>query len=401
MTNAYPRISDWLVKEGLSEGSYEDLLSGFVERLNEGGYGIERAMLAVRTLHPTIDAHSLIWRRDGPIEYEDFSTDRGPTEAFRQSPLAALLQSPDLYEIRRRLTGPDARLDFPVLAELRDEGITDYLIVKVAFPVASLGGHQSGMLVSWSTDRPDGFSDAEIAGLGRLAPRLGLAMSNRLLREVTSNVLDTYVGRDAGKRILSGQIHRGSIGEIDAVILFFDLRGFTALADRLDAAVMAGLLNDYFECIVPSVVDRGGDILKFMGDGVLATFNLASGKEADICKTGLDAATEALRRVEEWNRMRRSADKPVLDLDVAIHLGRVMYGNVGAASRLDFTVIGAAVNEASRIEALCDELGRHLLVSERFAAAAHHCAGRLIAVGRHRLRGVRDEQQIFTVDYRT
>lgn len=392
-------ISDWLIGQGLGEGGYDELLAGFCERLNDGGIFVQRSMIAMRTLHPSIDARGFVWHRGGEVGIDNFATDRGPTEGFLTSPIAYLLQNPDERELRRPLIGPDVVVDFPVLEGLQEQGVTDYLMIKVPFKVASLEGYESGMIVSWASDAPDGFSETCITALRRLAPRLALAIHNRLLREITINVLDTYVGRQAGARILGGEISRGSLQQIDAAILLMDFRGFTALSDRTDGAHMAALLNDYFERIVPPVLDRGGEILKFMGDGVLATFSLTDLKDEMVCKTALDAAIEALENVRAWNVERAENGAPVMALDVAVHVGRVQFGNVGAGDRLDFTVIGAAVNEASRIEALSDTLDRHLLVSEEFAAAATQCTSRLVSVGRHRLRGVSRSEELFTVEY--
>jgi adenylate cyclase len=397
--DAIQNISDWLMEQGLSEGDYGELLSEFCGRLNDAGIHVNRSMMAMRTLHPTIDARGFIWQRGEELDMENFTTDRGPTDAFLQSPLAYLLENRDILEVHRPLTGANAVLDFPVLQGLKEEGATDYLIRKVPFRVASLQGYESGMLISWTTDAPEGFTESCLTALRRLAPRLALVMNNRLLREITINVLDTYVGHQAGERILSGEISRGSLQDIDAAILFMDLRGFTALADRTEGTVMAELLNDYFERIVPPVLDRGGEILKYMGDGVLATFNLENLSDDMVCMTALNAAIEALENVQAWNTERAAAGNPVMALDIAVHLGRVQFGNVGARDRLDFTVIGAAVNEASRIEALCDDLDRHLVISEKFAAAATHCTGRLMSLGRHGLRGVSRDQELFTVDY--
>lgn len=398
-TDAVQKISDWLIAQGLSDGGYADLLDGFCERLNEAGIHVQRSMLAMRTLHPTIDARGFIWRRGEDVDMDNFTTDRGPTEAFMQSPLAYLLEHRDVLEIHRPLTGANAVLDFPILEELKEQGITDYVIRKVPFPVATLQGYESGMLISWASDAPGGFTESCLTALRRLAPRLALVMNNRLLREITINVLDTYVGHQAGERILSGEISRGSLHDIDAAILFMDLRGFTALSDRSDSTVMAELLNGYFERMVPPVLDRGGEILKYMGDGVLATFDLENLSDDMVCMTALNAAIEALENVQAWNAERAAAGEPVMELDIAVHLGRVRFGNVGAGNRLDFTVIGAAVNEASRIEALCDDFDRHLVISEKFAAAATHCTGRLVSLGRHALRGVSRDQELFTVDY--
>ncbi len=274
-TSVVQQISDWLIARGLQSGTYEDVLSGFCERLDAGGFGLRRSMLAMRTLHPTIDARSLIWRRAAPLEPENFMSDAGPTEDFLRSPIAHLLENEELYELHRPIHDPSCPFDFPVLQDLKEEGVTDYMIMKVAFPVASLKGYQSGMLISSSCDAPGGFTENQIAALRRLAPRFALVISNLLLHEVTINVLDTYVGQQAGERILSGEIQRGSLREIDAVILYMDLRGFTALADRTHGARMARLLNGYFERIVPEITGRGGEILKFLGDGILATFSLS------------------------------------------------------------------------------------------------------------------------------
>lgn len=399
MDDPVQEISDWLIGQGLDEGSYGELLEGFCERLNDGGILVQRSMIAMRTLHPSIDARGFVWHRGGEVTIDEFATDRGPTEGFLTSPIAYLLQNRDERELRRPLTGPNVVLDFPVLEDLVEQGVTDYLMLKVPFKVASLEGYESGVIVSWASDAAGGFSESCITALRRLAPRLALVIQNRLLREITINVLDTYVGRQAGERILGGEISRGSLQQIDAAILLMDFRGFTALSDRTDGAHMAALLNDYFEHIVPPVIDRGGEILKFMGDGVLATFSLTDLKDELVCKTALDAAIEALENVRDWNAERVSKGAPVMQLDVAVHVGRVQFGNVGAGDRLDFTVIGAAVNEASRIEALSDALDRHLLVSQEFAAAATQCTNRLISVGQHRLRGVSRTEELFTVDF--
>lgn len=399
MTDLVQEVSDWLIHQGLGRTDFETVIAGFCERLRAAGVPLGRGMVAVRTLHPEIDAHSFIWRPDRPLEAADFGTDEAPSEDFLASPLHYLLTHRGETELRRRLTGPDAVLDFRVLAELRDQGFTDYCIMKVPFSVTAGTDPSTGMLCSWVADAAGGFCDGDIEVLRRLVLRLALSVSTILQREITLNVLDTYVGRDAGARILSGEIRRGSLREIDAVILFMDLRGFTALADRYDGGAMAGLLNGYFERIVPPVVENGGEILKYMGDGILATFNLEDREAADVCATGLDAALASLRAVADWNAERLTAGEPVMGLDIAIHLGRVLSGNVGTPSRLDFTVIGAAVNEASRLEALCDSLGLNLVVSETFARAATRCGGRLKSLGRHSLRGVRGDQELFTATW--
>ncbi len=257
---------------------------------------------------------------------------------------------------------------------------------------------KTGMASSWTTDRPGGFTDDEIAVFERLLPRLALTAKTRLIREIAENVLDTYVGPEAGRRIMGGDIRRGALDVIRAVIVYADLRGFTAMSDSVPGDRLAPMLDRYFEAMVPPIARRGGQVLKFLGDGLLATFNLDGRERDSICSDALQSAYEMIADVAEANGARRTAGLPTMDLDIALHLGDVFYGNVGAADRLDFTVIGPAVNEASRIETLCEPLGHNVLVSETFAGAAVACAGRLIPVGTHQLRGVCHSQALYTID---
>lgn len=231
-----------------------------------------------------------------------------------------------------------------------------------------------------------------------MLPRLALSLKSTLTYQISVNLLDTYVGPDAGRRILDGEIRRGAAEVIRAVLWFADLRGFTAFSDTTPKEEVFGTLDEYFDCMVRPLVGHGGQGLKFLGDGLIGTFDLQHMAKDAVCRASLDSAVEALKLVDELNAARRAAGKPVLRLDLALHLGDVLYGNVGALDRQDFTLIGPAVNEASRIEALCETLDRNLLISETFATAASQCTGRLVSVGRHHLRGVRDAQELFTVD---
>ena len=208
-------------------------------------------------------------------------------------------------------------------------------------------------------------------------------------------MLETYLGRDAGRRVLSGQIDRGSITSISAVLWFADLQGFTRMAEVLPQDDLVKLLNDYFDCMVGAIHAEGGQVLKFMGDGLLAFFPLDGG--ADACAQSLRAADAVMAKVAEMNAARRAANQPASDFYIALHLGEMMYGNIGSHDRLDFTVIGPAVNEVSRIEAMCRPLDRTLLISSAFATAAGDCGGRLVSVGRYALRGVQKPQELFTL----
>lgn len=391
-------ISNWLIDQGLSGGEFEEILSGFCDRVSAAaGVPLKRAMIAMRTLHPSVDAKIYIWNRTGEIYSESFAIDRHEDSGWRKSPVYHMLAMGE-DTLRRRIGEPGARLDFPILEELKAGGGTDYLARMTPFTMGAMREVETGLISSWATDRAGGFSDHHIAILERLIPRLALTAKTLLTQEIAENVLDTYVGPDAGRRIMAGDIHRGSLDVIRAVLVYADLRGFTSLTDSVDRAALAPLLDAYFDQMVPPVVAHGGQVLKFLGDGLLATFNLEDQPRDAICGSALQTGVEMLHRVQSLNEQRAADGLPVMELDIALHLGDVLYGNVGAADRQDFTVIGPAVNEASRIEFLCQELGHHLLVSESFAQAATACADRLIPLGRHELRGVRRAQEIYTVD---
>jgi adenylate cyclase len=229
----------------------------------------------------------------------------------------------------------------------------------------------------------------------RLVPRMALACYRIALQQVAENLLDAYLGADAGRRVLAGQIERGAATRLSAVVFFADLRGFTRLADETTGESLLSGLNDFLGDLTEAIETQGGQVLKFLGDGLLAIFKLEGEEPSGVCGDALAAAKAALTSNATLNAQRRVSGKPALDLDVALHLGELMYGNVGSSHRLDFTVIGPAVNEASRIESLCEPLGQHLLISESFARAFDRP---LRSLGRHQLRGVAKPQELFSLD---
>ena len=385
-------VSDWLVAQGLGTPDPTALHAGFCERIAALGVPLLRGFVAVRTLHPRVDAVSYIWRRDAAPTRE--LLERAGTPEWRESPFSHVLEN-HIPQWRRRLD--DGRpFEFPILKRFRDEGATDYFIKLVAFEIGT-GPEPSGMISSWLTDQPGGFSERDFAILTRLLPRYALAAKALLARQIAINVLNTYVGHDAGQRILAGEIKRGHLETVNAVIVYADLRDFTAVSDRTPTDAIAPMLDAYFEAMVAPVVANGGQVLKFMGDGCLMTFRLGDQPHAGVCTNALSAAAGMRNRTRQLNNRRGAAGEETMELDIALHLGDVLYGNVGTADRLDFTVVGPAVNEASRIEPLCKVLGRSVLVSETFARSAINCAHRLESVGRHTLRGVREPQELFAL----
>jgi adenylate cyclase len=292
--------------------------------------------------------------------------------------------------------GSEARLDFPLLAELASEGATDYFAGHVRPGVEEASG-VGGVAYSFATDQAGGFSHDDIATLREVLPVVSLALRAYAGRAIAAGLLGAYLGHDAGRRVHQGAVERGSVEAIRAVLWYADIRGFTMLADETPGTAVIELLDEVFETLAASLRPRGAQILKFMGDGMLAIFPFDDTRQQETCRLALDAASEAMATIDRMNRARGEAGKRVGRVDLALHLGEVLYGNVGAADRLDFTVIGPAVNEVSRIEALCEPLGRNVLVSAELAAAAGEDR-RLALLGRHTLRGVREARAIYGLE---
>jgi adenylate cyclase len=247
---------------------------------------------------------------------------------------------------------------------------------------------------SWGTKAPEGFNDSQIATLEHLVPHLVLAIKSVSLARMTRTLMETYLGRDASQRVLSGRIVRGLAERIDAVVWFSDLRGFTQITDTTPEQ-MIPLLNDYSDVIVSAIHEHGGDVLKLIGDGILAIFTAESRTHA--CNAALAAAISARKDVAELKKRRSAEGKPVTDMYLGLHVGKVFYGNVGSRERLDFTVLGPAVNEANRIAAMCRSVDQPVLMSATFANVGD-IKRRLVSVGRYALRGVAHPQELFTFD---
>lgn len=397
-------LAGWLAQAGLRNMSLEELVDGFGRRLNEAGLRIERLFVGTNTLHPMIRARSLIWDPgEGVGRHFEFVHSEIDSTQIRSSPFAVMLRD-GITEQLRRLDGADDLAGVPVFEELRAAGMTEWIgwvqsFGELSLQVGSLTevehSERLGLIVSASTDRHDGFRDGDVAFLREVVPIFALAVKATSLRGVGHGLLAAYLGNDPASRILAGTVLRGEVQSVEAVVLFTDLRGFTALADTMPGRDLIALLDDYFNCMVQPIVARDGEVLKFMGDGMLAAFAVVLDDRAEVCAAALAAAEEVLARVEVLNIERCNAGQPATALDISLHIGRVLYGNVGSDTRLDFTVIGPAVNEASRIEALCEPLGQALLVSQAFAEAAAASRDRLVSLGRHRLRGVREETELF------
>ena len=383
-------VYDWTENFGRSVDSISRLIGEVGLRFKECGLPLARLSVIVRTLHPQVAVVGYTWNGDTG-EISEFSGDHQSQsqESYQRSPVRQIFEgSPG---IRRRLLDPDCPRDFPILDDLDADGMTDYLALPVPF---SDGKSYS---CSWATRDPDGFSDEHIARISQLMPTFSLVLEILAMRTIARNLMDTYLGHSAGERVLDGEIYRGVNEAIDAVIWISDLRGFTRLSDEFAPPVVLGILNDHFERVGDALGKHGGEILKFMGDSLLAIFPIASfDSPQQAANSALAAAREARANIATGNRARAEKGLAEIGYGIALHMGEVVYGNIGATDRLDFTVIGPAVNQTSRIEALCKTLSRKLLVSSSVAEATSE---KLESLGFQVLRGTREPQEIFAVPH--
>jgi adenylate cyclase len=375
-------IAAWLDEGAPGARAPQDILAQFCGRAVQAGIALARVGVFVRTLHPNVFGRGYFWRAEtGEVEMDEATHDFVGTREHLQSTPAAVWSSG--REIRRRLADPGCPMDYPVLEDLRKEGMTDYLVVPLRF----MGGETHA--ASFATRRHGGFADAELAALRRLLPPFTRLAEIAALNRKAQNILDAYLGVQAGAKVLAGQIRRGDGETIRAVIWFCDLRESTPLADSMSREEFLLLLNEYFERVLGPVLRKGGEVLRFIGDAALAIFPVGPASVEDACTKALAAANEAVFRMNEFNAGR---DRP-LGFGIGLHLGEVLYGNIGTPTRIEFTVIGAAANEAARIESMCKTLGANLLIS---AAVARHLPGPFRSLGLHRLRGVGEAVEVFT-----
>ena len=395
-------LAEWITEAGLIGLLETELLAGFCARAVFAGLPIASGLLVIDTLHPVYEGNAVRWRRG---EAEASFTGYGRTdsdereEKWRASPFFLLIDTGEEW-MRRRVT-PESAAEFSAVATAREEGMTDYVGILNRFEAEGAIADWDGLFSAWQTDQPGGFSDEEIAALLRLMPTLAMAMKAITLARMASTLLETYLGRDACNSVWSGRIARGVADRIDAVLWFSDLRGYTKITDTAAPEQIIPLLNDYADAVISAVQEAGGDVLKLIGDGVLAIFRTeADGPDGRTaaCRAALEAVRRADAAIAELNPRRESEGLPVTQMYAGLHIGEVFFGNVGSANRLDFTVVGPAVNETSRIADLCRSADQPMLVSAAFAAAAGGADAKLVSVGRYALRGVRIPQELFTLE---
>lgn len=363
-TSGLQRITNWLIDGARSSETPAEMIADVCERLVAAGLPLWRFGIFIRTLHPEIFGRNFIWRQGQEVEIGTVDFDILDTPEFAKSPLRIVFEQG--IEVRGRVDDPGSAR-FPIVNDMRAEGGTDY----VAIPMPFLDGPVHA--TSWMTRHPGGFNDDHIAAIRTIVTPLARVAEIITLRRTAEMLLDTYVGNRAGARILGGQIRRGHNDTMQAAIWLSDLRGFTALSDRLRAETVVEILNQYFDCQVTAIRGHGGEVLKFMGDGLLAVFPVDEyvGDAPHVCARVLEAARESRASVE-------ALAFPVGDIverfrfGVALHVGNILYGNIGGGNRLDFTCIGPAVNLAARLEKIAGRLGRTVVASEGFAKVCRH-----------------------------
>ncbi len=392
----YGRLIDWLHERAMQPWKIEELQQELLLRLRQYGFNIFRMHIGLPMLHPLYTIGTYYWKQGQGSYQGSYGRGTGQHDAWLKSPIRPMYES---GQNERRFQLRDPEIDrFPMLVEMRDEGVTEYFVQMTNFTDRSIPiEDQEGVALTWSTTEAGGFSEAQVSFLSRLRLPLSALVKSLAQRKLTADILDTYLGAYSGSRVLSGKIQRGDVEMINAVILFCDLRDSSALAKSHAPCAFLDLLNKYYEVTAGAVANHGGELLRFIGDASLAIFPMQKfGSERSACQSALDASREALRRCQRLNEQRSNAGEQEIRFGIGLHKGEVLYGNIGIPSRLEFTVIGEAANEAARIEGMCRELGESVLVSRAF----RDCLGaNWISHGHHKLKNIAAEMEIFSPDF--
>lgn len=387
-TGDFAEIRAWLEGPARRIKDTVELLDELCWRLVGAGAPLMRVLFSFPTLHPQYFGAGIRWTRASGLCIETLiEHSMRSSQMYLDSPLRRVFEFGET--VRRKLEGPDVALDFPILHELRAEGATDYLATPLEL------SDERRVAVSITADRPGGLADEQIVQIGALMARAAPLLEIQIARRITENLLEAYLGRQIGKRVLAGEIVRGRGEMIRAVVWLCDLRDFTPLSERLPGERVIEILDAYFERVVDALHDEGGEVLKFMGDGLLAIFPIDDAAFAsDATARALRAAVRALAAVDGLAGHAAMAGEPAPRMHVSLHVGEIMYGNIGSSGRLDFTAIGPAVNLASRLDQLSKELKRRILMTADFSAV---CERKLTSLGRHKLRGLNDSYEVYTL----
>ena len=393
------RLMNWLVKQGLTSLPENDLIRGFCERCRAGGLDISRASVFIDTLHPIFEGRGFRWNDTETNESDMFeyrSTSEGEAaQNWRRSIFYHMLES-SLDELEIDFADR-ASLDFSLIDDLAAKGHRHLVAFVHRFGEAGTLGQMDCVYSYWVTRRDEGFGEQSLAALRDLVPLLGLAIKSAAQVDIARTLGRVYLGRDASEQVLRGRMSRGVTERIKAVLWFSDLRGSTAISERIGPDEIIPFLNDYAQASIDAIHDAGGEVLKLIGDGVLAMF------KHDNMTVAKHAALRAERRfrhnMNSLNARRSAEGHPTTSAYVGLHVGEVFYGNIGSEDRLDFTVVGPAVNEVSRIASMCGSVDREFLTSSDFWSGLNATGrGYLVSTGRFALRGIGRAQELYTLD---
>ncbi len=390
-------LNAWLAEAGLQGMSEETLIRGFAERFVAAGAPLVAGRVLVDTLHPLYEGRAFRWRRgESEVVVSEYgsSADGEALERWRATPFHRLESSGESHLVFA--IDDEMVTQIPFLALLRNDGVTRAVALVDRFGERGGIGPADCLYSAWGFDAADGFRDEDVEALRRLSPLLALALKAASLGRIAHTLVETYLGRDAGRRVLSGRIARGVAEEIKTVLWFSDLRDYTRISDSSPPELLIPMLNAYADVIVSAIHWQGGDVLKLIGDGVLAIFPAADRQAA--CLAAITAAGKARAKIAKLNEKRVAEGLPATSFYLGLHIGRVFYGNIGSRERLDFTVIGPAVNEVSRIASMCRSVDQALLMSSAFVDGLKQRRQDFLSVGRYALRGVAAPQELYTVD---
>ncbi|KOF20843.1 hypothetical protein AC244_05280 [Ensifer adhaerens] len=390
------KINDWLLDQGLRGLGEADLLAGFCERLRDAGIGIAQGAVFIDTLHPVLESQGFYWHanKTDEVEQQVFSRRESEDNAkrWRSSPFHFMSDN-GLSELRIALDCQgEAR--FSILDDLKQEGHSDYLALIHQLSDKDAIGEMDSIYSRWSTRRPGGFAASDLEALRKLVPVLALGVKSATLRKIANSLVEVYLGSDPGRRVLEGRIARGTVESIHTVLWYSDMENYTSLSEAVDSSKLIAMLNDYSEAVISAVYGAGGDVLKLIGDGTLAIFNHVDQNLA--AAAALRARDDLQRRLSELNERRREDGQAITSAYVALHVGEVFYGNVGSDQRLDFTVIGPAVNEVCRISSTCRAVGHSFVVSQEFAALlSEPDRAHFADLGPFQLKGVTNAKRLY------
>ena len=371
----------WLTEEGRFAPDIGLLLEVLCEKLTALGVPIARATAHVRTLHPEFRGVTRIWRRGESIEIRTIRHGIEFTDDYESSPIQYIIETGQWLDV---ILSETTDLQFPILAALRAHGISHYVMAPLIFSNRIVNA------MSLATDAPGGFTEPDVALFRELITAFVPVLEAKAVRRIYGELLATYVGRDPGARIMAGAVQRGDVRHLKAAMLLADLRGFSQLTDELPEERIVELLNAFFDLVVPGVIAGGGNILKYVGDAVIAIFPVTGNDPTAVCGSALTAAQTALATLQAAPQEIRQH----ISIDIALHYGDAAYGNIGSGNRLDFTAVGRDVNILSRLELLCKDVGRALLMTDTFAIEV---AEPVIEIGHFELRGFRLHQAVYAL----